>query len=56
MILLNISAINEGETNSYIWGLDIDLVKSVNTLTINIVATILVAFAAIIVLVSLNCH
>ena len=42
-----------GETTSYIWGLDIELVKNVNTLTINIVATILVAFAAIIVLVSL---
>ncbi len=40
-------------TNSYIWGLDIELVKSVNTLTINMVATILVAFAIIIVLVSL---
>ena len=42
-----------GEGNSYIWGLDIELVKSVSTLTINIVATILVAFAVIIVLVSL---
>ncbi|MEH7386846.1 ABC transporter permease [Bacillus sp. JJ1521] len=42
-----------GETTSYIWGLDIELVKSVSTLTINIVATILVAFSAIIVLVSL---
>ncbi|MEH7378945.1 FtsX-like permease family protein [Bacillus sp. JJ1533] len=42
-----------GETTSYIWGLDIELVKSVSTLTINIVATILVIFAAIIVLVSL---
>ena len=42
-----------GDTTSYIWGLDIELVKSVSTLTINIVATILVAFAAIIVLVSL---
>ena len=41
------------EPTSYIWGLDIELVKDVNTLTINIVATILVAFAAIIVLVSL---
>ena len=40
-------------TNSYIWGLDIELVKGVNTLTINMVATILVAFAIIIVLVSL---
>ena len=45
-----------GEADSYIWGLDIELVKSVSTLTINIVATILVAFAAIIVLVSSNCH
>ncbi|MEH7235401.1 ABC transporter permease [Bacillus sp. JJ1562] len=42
-----------GDTTSYIWGLDIELVKNVSTLTINIVATILVAFAAIIVLVSL---
>ena len=41
------------ETNSYIWGLDIEMVKSVDTLTINIIAIILVAFAAIIVLVSL---
>ena len=43
----------EGQTTPYIWGLDIDLVKNVNTITINIGATILVAFAAIIVLVSL---
>ena len=42
-----------GETTSYIWAIDIEMVKSVNTLTINIVAMILVAFAAIIVLVSL---
>ncbi|WP_148346945.1 ABC transporter permease [Robertmurraya massiliosenegalensis] len=42
-----------GETTSYIMGLDIELVKNVNTLTINIIATILVAFAAIIVLISL---
>lgn len=42
-----------GETISYIWGLDVEMVKSVNTLTINIVAMILVAFATIIVLVSL---
>ena len=42
-----------GETTSYIWGLDIDMVKSVSTLTINIIAVILVAFAAIMVLVSL---
>lgn len=41
------------ETDSYIWGLDIEMVKSVNTLTINIIAMILIAFAAIIVLVSL---
>ena len=43
----------EGQTTPYIWGLDIDLVKNVNTITINIGATILVAFATIIVLVSL---
>ncbi|MCC3357827.1 ABC transporter permease [Bacillus sp. REN16] len=42
-----------GESTSYIWGLDIELVKSVSTMTINIVATILVVFAAIIVIVSL---
>lgn len=41
------------ETTPYMWGLDIELVKNVNTLTINIIATILVAFAAIIVIVSL---
>lgn len=39
--------------SSCIRGLNVELVKSVNTLTINIIATILVAFAAIIVLVSL---
>ncbi len=43
----------EGETTSYIWTLNIEMVKSVSTLTINIIAMILVAFAAIIVLVSL---
>lgn len=41
------------EETSYIFGLDFETVKSVSTLTINIVATILVAFAAIIVLISL---
>lgn len=41
------------ESNFYIWGLDFELVKNVNTLTVNMVATILVAFAIIIVLVSL---
>ena len=41
------------ESNSYIWGVDIEMVKSVNMLTINIIAMILVAFATIIVLVSL---
>lgn len=41
------------ETTSYILGQDTQMVKNVNTLTINIIATILVAFAAIIVLVSL---
>lgn len=39
--------------NTYLWGLDFELVKSVNTLTVNMVATILVAFAIMIVLVSL---
>ncbi|CAG9622300.1 ABC transporter permease [Sutcliffiella rhizosphaerae] len=43
----------EGVANAYIRGLNVELVKAVNTLTINIIATILVAFAAIIVLVSL---
>lgn len=42
-----------GETSSYIFGLDIEMVKSVNTMTINIIAMILLAFAAIIVFVSL---
>ncbi len=42
-----------GETTSYILGLDIEMVKNVSTLTINIIAIILVAFAAIIVFVSL---
>ncbi|MFY0519785.1 ABC transporter permease [Lysinibacillus sp. UGB7] len=36
-----------------VWTLDIEMVKNVSTLTINIIAMILVAFAAIIVLVSL---
>ncbi|QCR34463.1 ABC transporter permease [Lysinibacillus sp. SGAir0095] len=44
----------QGEKDTqYIFGINIEMVKSVNTLTINIIATILVAFAAIIVLVSL---
>ncbi|WP_230200120.1 ABC transporter permease [Bacillus niameyensis] len=43
----------EEEGASYIWGFNVEMVKDVNTLTINIVATILVAFAIIIVLVSL---
>ncbi|MEO4055389.1 ABC transporter permease [Solibacillus sp. CAU 1738] len=42
-----------GDTTSYFWGLDIEMVKSVSMLTINIIATILVAFSAIVVLVSL---
>jgi putative ABC transport system permease protein len=41
------------DSATYISGTDIELVKSVNTLTINMVATLLVAFAIIIVLVSL---
>lgn len=41
------------EATSSIGALDIEKVKSVSTLTINIIAMILVAFAAIIVLVSL---
>ena len=43
----------DGESTSYIWDIDVEVVKSVNTLIINIVAMILVAFAIIIVLVSL---
>lgn len=43
----------EEDSDSSISGIDIELVKSVNTLTINMVATLLVAFAIIIVLVSL---
>jgi putative ABC transport system permease protein len=43
----------EDEPTPYTIGLDIELVKNVSTLTINFIATILVAFAAIIVLVSL---
>ncbi|MGM9951575.1 MAG: ABC transporter permease [Lysinibacillus sp.] len=41
------------ESDSYMWGLSFGMVKNVSTLTINIIAVILVAFAAIIVLVSL---
>ncbi|MFC7687356.1 ABC transporter permease [Ureibacillus sp. GCM10028918] len=45
---------SQGEKDTpYIFGINIEMVESVNTLTINIIATILVAFAAIIVLVSL---
>ncbi|GKV56166.1 ABC transporter permease [Sporosarcina sp. NCCP-2222] len=43
----------QDEIDSYYWGLDIGLVKSVNGMTVNIIATILIAFAAIIVLISL---
>lgn len=43
----------EGTASTSIFGINIEVVKSVNTLTINIIATILVAFAAIIVIVSL---
>ena len=39
--------------NAYVWGLDAELVKSINAMTVNIAATLLVAFAAIIVFVSL---
>ena len=42
-----------GGTTSYIWGLDIEMVKNVSTLTINVISMILVAFACIIVFVSL---
>lgn len=41
------------ESTSYMWGLDIELLKNVESLTINIIATILIAFSAIIVIISL---
>ncbi|KOS71807.1 hypothetical protein AEA09_00235 [Lysinibacillus contaminans] len=41
------------ESTSYIWGLDIELLKNVDSLVIKIIATILIAFSAIIVIVSL---
>ena len=44
---------NEGMYAPFSWEMDIEMVKSVSTLTINMVAMILVAFAAVIVLVSL---
>jgi putative ABC transport system permease protein len=43
----------EGGTSQFFWGSDIEMVKSVSTMTINIVAMVLVAFAVVIVLVSL---
>jgi putative ABC transport system permease protein len=42
-----------GETSQYFWGTDIEMMKSVSTMTINIIAMILVAFAAVLVIVSL---
>lgn len=45
--------ISDVDTSSYYWELDIESVKSINTMTINIIALILVAFAVVIVLVSL---
>jgi putative ABC transport system permease protein len=44
---------DEGESSQFFWGADIEMVKSVSTMTVNIVAMILVAFAAVIVIVSL---
>ena len=44
---------NAIDSSQYYWSSDIEMMKSVNTMTINIVAMILVAFAAIMVLVSL---
>lgn len=41
------------DSSQYYWSADMETMKSVNTMTINIVAMILVAFAAIMVLVSL---
>ena len=41
------------ESTSYIWGLDIELLKNVDSLVIKIIATIIIAFSAIIVIVSL---
>lgn len=45
--------LNEEWKSSFFWSMDIEMMKSVSTLTIHIVAMILVAFAAIIVLVAL---
>ncbi|HIW32032.1 MAG TPA: ABC transporter permease [Candidatus Paenibacillus intestinavium] len=42
-----------GEFNGYYWDSDINMVKTASSMTVNIIAMILVAFAAIIVLVSL---
>ncbi|WP_431030548.1 FtsX-like permease family protein [Lysinibacillus sp. LZ02] len=41
------------ESTSYIWGVDIEMLKNVDSLVIKIIATILIAFSAIIVIVSL---
>lgn len=45
--------LNEEWKSSFFWSMDIEMMKSVSTMTIHIVAMILVAFAAIIVLVAL---
>lgn len=45
--------LNEEGSSSFFWSMDIEMMKSVNTMTIHIVAMILVAFAAVIVIVSL---
>jgi len=42
-----------GEFNGYYWDNEINIVKTSNSMTVNIIAMILVAFAAIIVVVSL---
>lgn len=41
------------DASQYVWDYDIETIKNVSTMTINIVAMILVAFAVVIVLVSL---
>jgi len=48
-----ISNLEVSAQSPYFWEIDIETVKSVNTMTINLIATILVAFSIVIVLVSL---
>lgn len=48
-----IELVQKSDDATPVIGLDIDLVKNVSTLTINFIATLLVAFAAVMVLISL---